>query len=444
MVRVMAPFTPFITETMYQNLRRVLKPGTLGQGDTSSVHYLMVPQPMKKLICPEIETCVGILQNVVELGRYIRDKVNNPMKYPLPEVVVIHKDQQILDDVLRLEKYIKEELNVKTVTTSTDKQKYGVALRADMNFKLLGARLKGDVKKVQQKVAELTDVEIQEMLQAGSINILGHTIDASELNVKYSFSGEKAEELSSKYEAHADANVLILLDITPSQDMLDEGMAREVINRMQKLRKKANLVPTDEVTVWYEVKDGDLARIITSFTEYIETATKTPCKPLSEKNSTDVIIEEVADVKKTDLKLVITRGFCAGWAMTASTVESEVPAAQGGLTCPWIDLEKTSVKNLVGKTIVVTSAPNKVPVGTSAVKPYSRFVNVEGNGKKASVLLENPCGDGIMTVPIFVKFVMNVLGLKSKPRLFTDPEKKKELQLNGTSLTKLQGSTVYV
>ncbi|XP_063592929.1 isoleucine--tRNA ligase, cytoplasmic-like [Penaeus indicus] len=504
MVRVMAPFTPFITETMYQNLRRVLKPGTLGQGDTSSVHYLMVPQPMKKLICPEIETCVGILQNVVELGRYIRDKVNNPMKYPLPEVVVIHKDQQILDDVLRLEKYIKEELNVKAVTTSTDKQKYGVALRADMNFKLLGARLKGDVKKVQQKVAELTDLEIQEMLQAGSINILGHTIDASELNVKYSFSGEKAEELSSKYEAHADANVLILLDITPSQDMLDEGMAREVINRVQKLRKKANLVPTDEVTVWYEVKDGDLARIITSFTEYIETATKTPCKPLSEKNSTDVIIEEVADVKKTDLKLIITKGFCAGWTMTASSVESEGPAAQGGLSCPWvniildgtprfannscsatlllenpqnspvvrsckdilleaqnifgfplkhaklhierkqIDLEKTSIKNLAGKTVVVTSAPNKVPVGTSAVKPYSRFVNVEGNGKKASVLLENPCGDGIMTVPTFVKFVMNVLGLRSKPRLFTDPEKKKELQLNGTSLTKLQGSTVYV
>ncbi|XP_066962999.1 isoleucine--tRNA ligase, cytoplasmic isoform X2 [Macrobrachium rosenbergii] len=502
MIRVMAPFTPFITETMYQNLRRVLKPGSLGKGDTSSIHYLMVPQPVGKLICPEIEDCVTILQSVVELGRYLRDKVNTPMKYPLPEVVVIHKDQQILDDVLRLEQYIKEELNVKSVTTSTDKQKYGVALRADMNFKLLGARLKGDAKKVQQKVAELTDDDIQKMLNTGSIEILGHTIDASELNVKYSFSGEKAAELASKYEAHSDNTVLILLDTTPSQEMLDEGLAREVVNRVQKLRKKAKLVPTDEVTVWYDVdnKSAELARILSSHLEYIETSTKTPCRPLSQKDSSSVLIEEVAKIKEESLKLIITQGLCAGWSTTASIVDS--PGGTEGVSCPWVNIildgaprfctnscsgtlllenplgarvmtsckqlieeahsiwgfpvknaklyvsrreidEKTSVATLAGKTVVITYVQNKVPVATSAIKPYSKYVNIESCYKKACVLLENPCGDGIMSSEMFQKVVQRVLNFTSVPMLFTDVNRKKSLQINGGSLTKLHGCTLY-
>ena len=402
------------------------------QGDTSSVHYLMVPKPMEKLICPEIEVCVTILQSVIELGRYLRDKVNTPIKYPLPEVVVIHKDQQILDDVLRLESYVKEELNVKSITTSTDKQKYGVALRADMNFKVLGARLKGDAKKVQQKVAELTDDDIQNMLNTGSIEICGHTIDASELNVRYSFSGEKAADLASKYEAHSDSTVLILLDTTPSQEMLDEGLAREVVNRVQKLRKKAKLVPTDEVTVWYHVdnKDAELARILSSHLEYIETSTKTPCRPLSQKDNSSVLIEEVAEIKKASLKLVITEGLCAGWSSSAAMVTESLSGKEGA-SCPWVNIildgsprfgtnscsgtlllenpvgspaitssqqlleeahniwgfplrnaklyvarkevdDKMAVSSFAGKTVVVTYDINKVPVATSAVKPYSK------------------------------------------------------------------------
>lgn len=402
------------------------------QGDTNSVHYLMVPQPMQKLICPEIEACVSTLQSVVELGRYVRDKVNIPLKYPLPEVVVIHKDKQILDDVLRLESYIKEELNVKTVTTSTDKEKYGVALKADMNFKVLGARLKGDVKKVQQKVAELGDGEIQEMLNSGFITILGHNIDACDLNVKYSFSGEKAAELASKYEAHSDDTVLILLDTTPSQEMLDEGLAREVVNRVQRLRKKANLVPTDEVTLWYHVHETDteLVRIINTYSEYIETSTKTPCKPMSEKDNSAVIIEDIAKIKDVPLKLVITQGFSSGMSSTVSVGE---PTGTKSISCPWVNIildgtprygtnscsatlllenpvgspvitscqhileeahgifgfplehaklhverkpvdSKTPITSLAGRTVVVTYAVNKVPVATSAIKPYSRSV----------------------------------------------------------------------
>ncbi|XP_064085903.1 uncharacterized protein LOC135201015 [Macrobrachium nipponense] len=106
--------------------------------------------------------------------------------------------------------------------------------------------------------------------------------------------------------------------------------------------------------------------------------------------------------------------------------------------------EKTSVTTLAGKTVVITYVQNKVPVATSAVKPYSKYVNVESCDKKACVLLENPCGDGIMSSEMFQKVVQRVLNLTSMPMLFTDVNRKKVLQINGGSLTKLHGCTVYV
>ena len=61
------------------------------------------------------------MQSVIELGRVVRDRKTMPVKYPLPELVVIHKDQECLDDVTQLQAYILDELNVKKLTMSTDK-----------------------------------------------------------------------------------------------------------------------------------------------------------------------------------------------------------------------------------------------------------------------------------------------------------------------------------
>lgn len=98
MAKMMAPFTPYLTEYMYQRLRLLdesLKPG--------SVHYEMMPKPAKNLINVPIERAVSRMQAVVELGRIMRDRRTIPTKYPLTEVVVIHQTQEYLDDVRSLQ-----------------------------------------------------------------------------------------------------------------------------------------------------------------------------------------------------------------------------------------------------------------------------------------------------------------------------------------------------
>ena len=106
----------------------------------------MIPEPRKDLIDENIERAVSRMQAVIELGRVLRDRKTMPLKYPLPELVVIHKDQQYLDDVNSLKSYVLDELNIKKLTTSSEKADYNVTLRAEPDHKTLGFRLKGEFK----------------------------------------------------------------------------------------------------------------------------------------------------------------------------------------------------------------------------------------------------------------------------------------------------------
>ena len=103
MVRVFAPFTPFLTEHMYQNLKHLVDWSKKEEETNKSVHYLMIPQPLNDLINEDIERSVSRMQSVIEMGRVLRDRKTMPVKFPLPELVVIHKDQECLQDVLSLE-----------------------------------------------------------------------------------------------------------------------------------------------------------------------------------------------------------------------------------------------------------------------------------------------------------------------------------------------------
>uniref|UniRef100_A0A8C1HMG0 isoleucine--tRNA ligase n=1 Tax=Cyprinus carpio carpio TaxID=630221 RepID=A0A8C1HMG0_CYPCA len=196
MCRLMAPFTLFITELMYQNLRHLIDPASVKEKDTGSIHYLMLPHVRYTLVI-----CFIVWST---LGLVIRDRKTLPVKYLLKEV-----------DIQSLQKYILEELNVRQLTLSTDKDKYSIRLRAEPDHMVL----------VTASIKELKSEELEIFQRTGSIVVDGH-----ELRLMYSLA--QSSGTPSQYEAHSDAQVLVLLDVSPDQSMLDEGVAREVINRM--------------------------------------------------------------------------------------------------------------------------------------------------------------------------------------------------------------------
>uniref|UniRef100_A0A8C4RAC4 isoleucine--tRNA ligase n=1 Tax=Eptatretus burgeri TaxID=7764 RepID=A0A8C4RAC4_EPTBU len=260
--RLMAPFTPFITEVMFQTLRHYLAPSCLPDKDSRSIHYLMLPESREYQIDEQIEQAVARMQSIIELGRVIRDRKTIPIRYPLKEVVVIVESDEAQRDVLILQKYILEELNVHTVTATADKSAYGVTLRAEPNFAVLGQRLKGSFKSVMAAIRNLKNPELENFSKTGSITVEGHLLGVDDLRLIHTMG--QGQGNNGKYEAHSDGQVLVLLNVATDQAMETEGVAREVINRIQKLRKKAELLPTDEITVYFEALpiDGYLHSVI--------------------------------------------------------------------------------------------------------------------------------------------------------------------------------------
>ena len=147
MIEMMAPFTPFITEHMYQNMKKAIV------GDVpESIHYVLHHDVEEKLIDVRVERQVSYMQAVIDLGRVLRDRRNMPLKYPLAEVVVITNCQETINDIESLKKFILEELNVREVKLTMDRSSYGVQLTAEPDIKALGLRLRGDSKKVIKAV----------------------------------------------------------------------------------------------------------------------------------------------------------------------------------------------------------------------------------------------------------------------------------------------------
>lgn len=438
MIRVMAPYTPFLTENMYRTLRQLLPGDSL-----ESVHFNMIPEPKLELIDTNIERAVQRMQTVIELGRVLRDRKTIPIKYPLPEMIVIHRDPTYLDDVKSLDNYVLEEMNVKRLQLTSDKEKYGITLRAEPDHKVLGARLKGDFKAVTQGLKNLNNEQCEKLIADGFVEIVGQRINVDEVRIIFQATG------NDQYEAHSDNDVLILLNVTPDQDMLDEGFAREIINRVQKLRKKGHLVPTDEVNVYYEVvKTSDISRIINSHREFIETTVKAPLIPSEQLTaSKHVIIQETQELKGSELKLIITwrkevelpsnpwanivlQGLTPRFGATSNQAsiiltdknkkfislknlyhEVEVLFGLYGvkfiLWCDGSEIKNTNGLNT--KTVVVSMVKPKALDSVSS--PFCKFVNVASGGKAATLFLENPVGKITLNKESALRFASEYLGI---------------------------------
>ncbi|XP_052781081.1 isoleucine--tRNA ligase, cytoplasmic-like [Mya arenaria] len=421
MSKVMAPLIPYITELMFQNLRLLLDPKYIEGKDTRSVHFMMIPEPREELIDTHIEASVSSMQSVIDLGRIIRDRNTLPLKYPLKEVVAISNEPGMLKDIEGLQSYIVEELNVKVLTTSMDKEKYGARLHAEPDHKVLGLKLKQHFKDVHEGIRELTDSQLMAFQQSGEITVRGHKLEEGDLRLMYKFDSQQDVK---HYDAHADQQVLVLVDVSPDQSMLDEGVAREVINRVQKLRKKAKLVPSDDITVYYKASP-DLEKIICDFSDFIFSTIKQPMEAFPIPAGLNELIREDQKIKSSTLDLAIVKR--GGGGDEASLATSAKPAATSETLPP-------------------------APV-VKGVQPNCRYVNVQLCGspcqegvtgsQQATVLLENPAGEFVLSVDQLKEQVQSVFGVRGrKIELYTDASCQTGLS-KSSDISSLTTKTLY-
>lgn len=302
--RGLAPFTPFLTDNIYQKLLPAI-PKKLQAEDPRSVHFLPFPEVRKELFDPEIERRVGRMQKVIDLARVSRERRAVGLKQPLKTLVVIHRDQQYLDDIKSLEKYITEEINVRDLVLTSDEAQYHVVYSVTADWPVLGKKLKKDMGRVKKALPGVTSDQVKEYVKEKFIVVDGIKLGEEDLVVHR---GVQEDDSSKTIETNTDRDVLTLLDMEIHPELAQEGLAREIINRVQRLRKKAGLQPIDDIRMEYKVhSDPDDIGLETAFTSQSALFEKTLRRPLDRQEGDapkeGLIAEEDQEVQQATFSL---------------------------------------------------------------------------------------------------------------------------------------------
>ena len=237
--RVIAPFVPFIADGIHRALKQ--------PGDPESVHLCLFPEKEAQMNRDsDLEQRMELVLSAVTMGRALRAKHQLKIRQPLRKITLITatpEAQRILEDLGEL---ITDELNVKSVEISRD-EKDLVELSAKANFKLLGRRMGKKMKSVSQAIAAMSPAQIRDYLQQGSIELEVEQEPTRFENEEILVQRNQKEGLL----VETDNLLTVALDTEINEELMQEGLAREFVNKVQNMRKEKNLDVMDRIVTRY-------------------------------------------------------------------------------------------------------------------------------------------------------------------------------------------------
>ena len=253
--RAAAPFIPFTTEAIYRALRTDEMP--------ESVHLCDYPVPDD---CRDeaLEKQMELTMTAVSQGRFLRTKHNLKVRQPLAKAVIAVADKELRALMEATKEIVAEELNVKEVSVVADEEEF-VTLSCKANFKVLGAKLGKDMKAAAAKIATLGSAEIGKLIAGGKLAVdlpdgRSAEIGADDLVIR--------REEKPGLVAASENGVTIALATGLTPELVAEGYARELVSKLQNLRKESGFEVTDRIEVVYEAP-AEVAAAVKAFHDYI-------------------------------------------------------------------------------------------------------------------------------------------------------------------------------
>ncbi|MBK5244346.1 MAG: isoleucine--tRNA ligase [Eubacteriaceae bacterium] len=253
-VRLCAPFAPYVTEELYQKLT-----------DAESVHLADYPLANETLIRDDIEEPMDLVRELVSLGRGAREDAQIKVRQPLSKIIVDGKYRELIGDLTVL---IEEELNIKSVVFEDDLGAFmNYTLKPD--FKVAGPILGKNVKLLGKALAMVNPGEVVAKLEAGESFVI--ELEGESIEIKRDFIDIR---ISSKtgFNVQMFNNKFAILDTSLSQELLDEGYAREFISRIQQLRKSSGFEVMDRIDITWTGND-EIQVALKMYDHFIKTET---------------------------------------------------------------------------------------------------------------------------------------------------------------------------
>ena len=231
--RVLAPILPFLAEVLYQRLEVGTRAGA------ESVHLEAFPQARTAAVDADLEAQMALCRTFVTLGRNLREQSKIRVRQPLPSltVAVSGAASRHLAEVTEI---VREELNVKDLVWSQDASDL-VTLTVKANFKTLGKRLGPKMKDVAAAIAALDGADLATLQAGGSVTVAGEAIGSEDVLID--------KQPRPGAVVASEGPVVVALDTTITSELLAEGLARDVISKVQQARKDAGLEVEDRIVL---------------------------------------------------------------------------------------------------------------------------------------------------------------------------------------------------
>jgi isoleucyl-tRNA synthetase len=256
--RLMAPIAPFFCDQVFRNLNGITK-----RHNATSIHHVDFPKADASKMDLALEARMQMAQDICSLVLSIRKKVNIKVRQPLQKILIPVLDPNQKAAIEQMEELILAEVNVKEINYITETEGV-ISKKLKPNFKLLGAKLGTKMKQASAVITALSQAQISQLEKEGSLNL---DIEGEMIPLLVSEVEIIAEDIPGWSVAVKNA-LTVALDITLSPALLKEGNARELVNRVQNIRKEANFELTDKILLRI-VDNTDLKDSINEFSDYI-------------------------------------------------------------------------------------------------------------------------------------------------------------------------------
>ncbi len=256
LARLMSPIAPFFSERLYQDLNAVTH-----RLDAESVHHAAFPEVHEELIVKSLEERTQPAQKICSMGLSLRKKSNLRVRQPLQKIVIPASSDQFRMQVEQVKSLICSELNVKDVEfIAADNNLLVRSIKP--NFKTLGPRYGKIMKSIAATVTAFSQQQIAQLEADGKMQI---TVDGQSVELGIADVEITTQDIPGWVVAN-EGNLTVALDITLTPELVDEGIAREIVNRIQNIRKEAFDV-TDRIAVTLESGEWDNA--VNAYRQYI-------------------------------------------------------------------------------------------------------------------------------------------------------------------------------
>jgi isoleucyl-tRNA synthetase len=262
--KLSSPIAPFFMDNLYKDLISVS-----GKENFESVHLAQFPTYDSNLVDSKLEHKMQKAQKIASMVLSLRKKEMIKVRQPLQRIMIPVLDENDREEILAVENLIKSEVNVKEIELIDDAS--GILVKTiKPNFKALGPRFGKEMRFAAQAIQNFTqeDIAIVEKQGEIAININGNFVNLTQAEVEIT-----SQDIEGWLVANQ-GNLTVALDVTITDDLRKEGNARELINRVQNLRKETGLDVTDKIRLIIQ-KNDILGRSIEANQEYIKTETLT-------------------------------------------------------------------------------------------------------------------------------------------------------------------------